>query len=175
MQTVRVGSHLDGVGSLAPQADLARRRCVAVCENVLDENADFSSDVVIPMPRRTIYWRDCGFPQRKRDETCERCGVETSSPGVARMPICSGLGLDPGRLGLPCLHEPRHPPVSAGSSWERRHIGVAGPPEAEVLTGLSPVPFSISSNLGLDPIVLPFLSMSASGRTPSLCDPKRTS
>lgn len=29
------------------------------------------------MPRRTISCRDCGFVQRKRDETCKRCGVET--------------------------------------------------------------------------------------------------
>jgi hypothetical protein len=38
------------------------------------------------------------------------------------------------------------------------------PPEPEVLIGLSPVPFPISSNLGLDPIVLPFLPMSVPGR-----------
>lgn len=29
------------------------------------------------MPRRTISCKNCGFLQRKRDETCERCGVET--------------------------------------------------------------------------------------------------
>ena len=29
------------------------------------------------MPRRTISCQNCGFLQRKRDETCEQCGVET--------------------------------------------------------------------------------------------------
>lgn len=34
-------------------------------------------DVVIPMPRRTISCPNCGFLQRKRVDTCKRCGVET--------------------------------------------------------------------------------------------------
>lgn len=29
------------------------------------------------MSRRTISCPKCGFMQRKRDETCERCGTET--------------------------------------------------------------------------------------------------
>ena len=29
------------------------------------------------MPRRTISCPNCGFLQRKRDDTCERCGVQT--------------------------------------------------------------------------------------------------